>query len=199
MALGSERQAKDERVKPNRPIASYPSRIRMRIRVGVGVGLRSTPPRHTTAAVVDLTNEQVVGHAGRRPHRDAPVLAERHPAAQHHVRRVLCERRLVRVGVGVGVGVSGLGLGLLWLGAALARCKRLILDRLDGSDRTHALVSKGVGRGEQDRAVCQRTRQALRESPIAGTDLEHAQRSGGRARRGGRLSCVVRAVPVRGK
>ena len=112
---------------------------------------------------------------------------------------MLCERRLLRVGVGVGVGVSGLGLGLLWLGIALARCKRLILDRLDGSDRTHALVRKGIGRGEQDRAVCQRTRQALRESPIAGTDLEHAQRSGGRARRGGRLSCVVRAVPVRGK
>ena len=184
-------------MKPNRPIASYLSRIRIRIGVGVGVGLRSPPPRHTAAAVVDLTNEQVVGHAGRRPHGDAPVLAQRHPAAQHHVRRVLRERRLVRVGV--GVGVSGLGLRLLWLGAALVTCKRLILDRLDGSDRTHALVSKGVGRSEQDRAVCQRTRQALRESPIAGTDLEHAQRSGGRARRGGRLSCVVRAVPVRGK
>lgn len=186
-------------MKPNRPIASYLSSIRIRIRVGVGARLRSTPPRHTAAAVVDLANEQVVGHAGRRPHGDAPVLAQGHPAAQHHLRRVLRERRLVRVGVGVGVGVSGLGLRLLWLGAALVTCKRLILDRLDGSDRTHALVSKGVSRSEQDRAVCQRTRQALRESPIAGTDLEHAQRSGRRARRGGRLSCVVRAVPVRGK
>ena len=83
----------------------------------------------------------------------------------------------------------------LALTLALARCeRRLILDSLDGSDRTQALVSKGVGRSEQDGAVCQRTRQPLSESPIACTDLEHTQRRGERARRGGGFTWVVRAV-----
>ena len=88
----------------------------------------------------------------------------------------------------------------LALTLALARCeRRLILDSLDGSDRTQALVSKGVGRSEQDGAVCQRTRQPLSESPIACTDLEHTQRRGERARRGGGFTWVVRSVLVRGR
>ena len=76
---------------------------------------------------------------------------------------------------------------------------RLVIDRLDGSHCTQAFVSKGVCRGERDGAPCQRTRQPLRESPIACTDFEHTQRRGERARRGGGLTWVVRAVLVRGK
>ena len=49
-------------------------------------------------------------HAGRRPHGEAPVLTQRHPAAEHHVRRVLRQRRLVRIRAGLGLGL-GLGLG----------------------------------------------------------------------------------------